>query len=329
MSRGAGRKYAERAAFQSTQCHDDFDANFAMNLRDLTRVVTLARTLSYKAAAEQLGISQSVLTRSIQDVEGRAKVRLFDRDRAGVHLTPVGVAFVERASALLSDADELDRMLERAAGGREGRLAIGMAPLTASALLPSPLAELLTASLDLQVYVAVRRAEALLPLLLNEEVELVICAEGALQESVPLRSTLLGQFPLSLLVRHGHPLLDGDGARGRKFPVISANSFELNASFPPFFWSYVEGAPRMIVENYDSLARITEMSDAIWVSSSISATEFLADGRLVELPPPKGLDAPPVRLRAYGLERRSTSPAAARLLDDFRARLAALRATWR
>jgi DNA-binding transcriptional LysR family regulator len=296
-----------------------------MNLRNLTRVATLARTLSYKAAAEQLGISQSVLTRSIQEVEQAAKVRLFDRDRAGVHLTPVGAAYVERGLALLKEANELDRMLERAGSGEEGKVAIGMAPLTASALIPAPMTALLTNSPELQVYVAVRRTEALLPMLLNEEVELVVCPEGALQESVPLRSTLLGHIPLSLLVRRGHPLLCGDDMGGRKYPVISANSFDMSNSVPAALRDRLEGAPRMIVENYDCLARITEESDAVWFASSLSAIERLAEGRLLELPLPDGQAAPPVRLRAYGLERRSTSPAAGRLLESFRTRISAVR----
>src|SRR5689334_6832497 len=111
-----------------------------MDLRSLRHVAVLARQLSFTKAAQELGISQSALSRSIQATEQRVKLRLFDRDRGGVHLTAVGREVAERAAALLREADDLDRLLDRAAGGAEGEASFGMAPLPAAALLPAVLA---------------------------------------------------------------------------------------------------------------------------------------------------------------------------------------------
>jgi DNA-binding transcriptional LysR family regulator len=94
-----------------------------MDLRSLRHVVVLGRLLSYTKAAEELGMSQPALSRSIQMVEQRAKVRLFDRDRGGVHLTAIGRLFVDRAAAVLREVDDLDRVLSRAASGAEGNVA--------------------------------------------------------------------------------------------------------------------------------------------------------------------------------------------------------------
>lgn len=293
-----------------------------MDSRLLRRVVTLARVLSYTKAAEQLGISQSVLTRSIQDVERRAKVRLFDRDRAGVHLTPVGRAFVERAAAVLRDSDELERMLERVAGGTEGRVSFGMEQLHAAALAPGVLAEGLTADLSLEVFVAIRRAGALLPLLINEEIEFFICSEGALPGDAPVKGALLGHFPLSMLVRRGHPLLTGEeGVEDRTFPVVANNYFPRSAAFPQFFWRYLKGPAQVVVEDSESLSLLTESSDAIWLSSTFAAAGAIAQGRLVELQPPEGESKGRLRTMFYSLDRRSTSPAALRLQNQLRARL--------
>lgn len=293
-----------------------------MDSRLLRRVVTLARVLSYTKAAEQLGISQSVLTRSIQDVERRAKVRLFDRDRAGVHVTPFGRAFVERATSVLRDADDLDRMLERAAGGTEGKVSFGMEQLHASALVPSVLADGLASDLGPEVFVAIRRAGALLPLLINEEIEFFISTDGALPADAPVKSALLGHFPLSLLVRRGHPLVDGSReVDERAFPVVASNYFARSAVFPEFFWKHLKTTARIVVEDSESLCRLTENSDAIWVSSAFSATDAINQGRLVELMPPAGEAAGRLRTMFYSLDRRSTSPAALRLQNQMRARL--------
>jgi DNA-binding transcriptional LysR family regulator len=293
-----------------------------MDSRLLRRVVTLARVLSYTKAAEQLGISQSVLTRSIQDVEQRAKVRLFDRDRAGVHVTPFGRAFVERATTVLRDADDLDRMLERAAGGTEGKVSFGLEQLHAPALVPSLLADGLATGLGPEVFVAIRRAGALLPLLLNEEIEFFVCTEGALPIDAPVKSAVLGHFPLSLLVRPGHPLIDGNRDVGdRSFPVIASNYFARSAIFPEFFWNYLKSPPRVVVEDAESLCRLTETTDAIWVSSAFTATDAIDQKRLVEIAPPAGEAAGRLRTMCYSLDRRSVSPAALKLQNQMRARL--------
>ena len=49
-----------------------------MDLRRLKHVVVLAKLLSYTKAAEELCITQSALSRSIQALEKQANVKLFD-----------------------------------------------------------------------------------------------------------------------------------------------------------------------------------------------------------------------------------------------------------
>jgi DNA-binding transcriptional LysR family regulator len=295
-----------------------------MDQRCLRRVVTLASALSYRKAAEQLGISQSVLTRSIQEIERRANVRLFDRDRGGVHITSVGRAFVERAAALLREGDDLERMLKRASGGLDGAISVGLAPLVAPALLPSVFGQL-QPDLELKAYVAVRPAAALGPLLVNEEVEMVVCSQGVLDQHLPLRSTLLGEYPVSLLVRAGHPLIRGDaGRKSGGFTVLAGAEFDHAGNFPQYYWDYLQGARRAIVEDYGFMARLTESSDAIWVSSTFAAIDAVASGRLVEIPPPRDQAPARIRLMIYSLDRRSLSPAALKLKERLRAALQAL-----
>ena len=65
-----------------------------IELRSLRHVVVLSRLLSYTKAAQELCMTQSALSRSIQTTEEQLKARLFDRDRGGVHLTTLGRTFV-------------------------------------------------------------------------------------------------------------------------------------------------------------------------------------------------------------------------------------------
>jgi DNA-binding transcriptional LysR family regulator len=297
-----------------------------MDLRGLRHVVVLARKLSYTQAAAELGLTQSALSRSIQAIEQRAGVRLFDRDRGGVHLTTVGRAFAARAAALLREADDLDRLLKDAGSGAQGEIAFGVAPLPAAVLLPAALCEGLASTPDLRSRVFVRNTEALLDLLADEEIEFLVCAAGQMPAQAPVKAAPLGALPISRLVRAGHPLLAGaDAADLQGFPLIAPAPFEHQESV------VAPIAPHIILEDHGVLSRITEGSDAVWLSSAFAAAEEILQGRIVELPWPSDAVARQFPLAMFSLDRRSLSPAALRLRDQFRSRLRTLaeRLAWR
>jgi DNA-binding transcriptional LysR family regulator len=297
-----------------------------MDLRSLRHVVALARRLSYRKAAEDLGLTQSALSRSIQAVERRANVRLFDRDRGGVHLTSVGRAFAERAAGLLREADELDRLLDRASAGAQGEIAFGLAPLLAAALAPGALGEALASAPDLRAHVLVRDAGALLQLLLGERIEFLVSSEPLMPAGAPLKSTVLGHFPTSLLVRSGHPLLsEAAPGEARQFPLIAAAPFEgLELGAGPL--GFLRPAPQLVVEDHTALLRIVETSDAVWLSSSFAVADEIIAGRIKPLVVP-GWQEAGFRIVMYSLDRRSLSPAALRLRQQFQARIRRLHET--
>jgi DNA-binding transcriptional LysR family regulator len=72
----------------------DFDWN------DIPLLLALARAGSLNAAAQDLGVDASTVSRRVAAAERRLNARLFVRDRAGVTLTEAGRAFVARAEDL-------------------------------------------------------------------------------------------------------------------------------------------------------------------------------------------------------------------------------------
>lgn len=291
-----------------------------LELRSLRYLFALSRRLSYARAAEDLGISQSALSRSIQSLEGQLGMRLFDRDRAGVTLTPQGRLVVDRAAVLLADADDLERQFLLSAHAQAGRIRFGMVSLLARALLSGVLSERLTAAPDVTNEVVVRDVEALWALLVAGEIEFFVGQEGQVPDSPPARVETLGQFPLSLIVRAGHPLLDGE-CPDATFPVIRSSWAGL--PLPPEIQHRVRGAPN-VIEDFGSLAAITASTDAIWFSSTYAVTEELGAGHLRELPQPKYMQPLEVRMVMYTLERRSQSPLARSIKQSMRRQMKVL-----
>ena len=299
-----------------------------IDLRSMRHVVTLARVLNFTRAAEELGISQPVLSRSIQAIERRHNVRLFDRDKGGAHLTRLGRRFAERAAAVLHEAESLGDMLQRSAKDLEGELSFGIAPLPASVLLASALDARLAKSPDASAFSAVRSPHALLQMLEASEIEFFISAEAFFPEPAHIKSSVLGSFPTAALVRAGHPILlaDFDREAGPAFrALVSGRAAELHfvpASVRPL----LSKSGTIIVEDPQVLETLAKTSDGIWLTSPFVALKAIASGDLVVVPCSPEEASPPVRIMFYSLDRRSLSPAALRLRDWMRARIAEL---WR
>lgn len=114
---------------------------FRLTMPQLLAVARLAENGSFRDAASALGVSQPALSRTIQLIEGRLGVRLFDRDSRHVALTPAGEKFLPMAERLMRDYDATFRELEAFVGGRQGHIRVSALPSVASALLAKTIAD--------------------------------------------------------------------------------------------------------------------------------------------------------------------------------------------
>ena len=80
-----------------------------VELRQLRYFLAVAEELNFGRAAERLHIAGPSLSQQIKALERDLKVRLFDRDRRSVTLTPTGAALLPLVRALVDQADELRR----------------------------------------------------------------------------------------------------------------------------------------------------------------------------------------------------------------------------
>lgn len=74
----------------------DFDFNQLAHFLAVAKVGNLTR------AAQDIGISQPALSRSIQKLENKIGEPLFERQPRGVRLTEIGTIFQVRANQILS-----------------------------------------------------------------------------------------------------------------------------------------------------------------------------------------------------------------------------------
>jgi len=267
--------------------------------------------LSYTKAARELNVTQSGLTRSIQQVEERVGVRLFDRDRGGVRLTQVGRDFVARAEPVLRDADDLALVLQRAATGDQGKVSIGMAPMPAKSILPQVVTGVLNAKPDVRLDVTVREADSLLELLLNEQIDFFVSLAGQVTPPDRVFAHKIAKFPMSLVVRAGHPLLDGAQARRRKFPLVMSAHVEMADEVRLKLDPYVNIDPVLISSDLHLISSVTQNTDCVWFSSYLSAAEEIKAGALDTISEFNSIETD---VLLYRLERRTLSPLANKII---------------
>ena len=94
----------------------------SVELRQLRYFVAVAEELNFGRAAERLLIAGPSLSQQIKALEHDLGVRLFDRDRRSVALTPAGAALLPHTRLLLERADDLQRRAALMSGSEPVRL---------------------------------------------------------------------------------------------------------------------------------------------------------------------------------------------------------------
>lgn len=292
-----------------------------VSLRQLQHLVVLSEEAHFGRAAERLCLSQPALSRSIKAIEDRYGVLLVDRGPAGAVVTRTGEEVVRLAKAVLQNASHLDETLRAEAGGSAGTVYAGVAPIVASAALSGICARVLTTRPKVRLYTDVQPNASLITNLLSTTYDFILCPLLALGELHSFDLTPAGRIPFDMIVRAGHPLA------GRKqvtlddinaFPVIGAHTrpFGRQPEFDPGTSFFGLGPLRLTSDSYDVLGRVTQATDAIWMSSRAVAKEALESGDLVILRT-EGLKFPGhVDVVVVTLRDAALSPATRQVMAD-------------
>jgi DNA-binding transcriptional LysR family regulator len=97
-----------------------------VELRQLRAFVAVAEELHFRRAAEQLHLSQPSVSQHVRTLEDELGVRLFERNRRGVSLTPAGTTLLDDARDVLTRAARAAERAREAGAGSRGRLRLSL-----------------------------------------------------------------------------------------------------------------------------------------------------------------------------------------------------------
>lgn len=104
-----------------------------VHLRDLRFFLALAEELHFTRAADALHISQPVMSKRLAILEGQLGVKLLERDRRSVRLTPAGDVFAQSAATVVAAWVAAEQEL---AAASRGRVTIGLQTSPGGGVLP-------------------------------------------------------------------------------------------------------------------------------------------------------------------------------------------------
>jgi DNA-binding transcriptional LysR family regulator len=107
-----------------------------VTLRQLRVFIAVARLQSFSRAGDEIGLTQSAVSRCVRELEGEIGLKLIDRTTRDVQLTDVGGNLVSSVSRLLSDLDDTLREIREIGEQRRGRVVVAASPTVACRLMP-------------------------------------------------------------------------------------------------------------------------------------------------------------------------------------------------
>lgn len=282
-----------------------------MDLTRLRHIVAVARNRSFSRAAEETGITQPALSRSVAAFETRYCVKLFDRGRGGVHPTAAGLNVIAQAEKLLTASRDFERSLTRYPNGEVGKVAFGLGPLLSSLFLPRLAHALLNELPGIQIFALSRAPDQLVTELLADRIELILGNNWNLGRVPGTEVRRLGKLDIAVMVRAGHPLAEANTvslADLERFPVASA--VELPAD--SLCW-----AGSFVCDNFHVLRDAVLGTDCSWMSSPAFLSKELRTGAIIQLEVSdfQSFDSDVCLVSKRG---RTLSPAASAMLNQVR-----------
>jgi DNA-binding transcriptional LysR family regulator len=252
-----------------------------MTLVQLKHFIELASNGSFSQSAHKLHLTQPALSRSIKALEDELGQALFDRVGRRNELTAFGAQVLQRARALVDEADELKRTGQLLKSGELGQLRVGMGS-GPGAMLMTPLL-MVMANEHPQAHIDISRGSTplLVQALRDRALDALILDIRSLQPAPDLKVEALQEMNGAFMCRPGHPLAKKQQvpfAQLREFPIASTPlSDEVARVLMERYGSAAH--PQQLVnlrcEEISSLLDVARTSDAIVLAIRAAAPDLV------------------------------------------------------
>ncbi|TNF34789.1 MAG: hydrogen peroxide-inducible genes activator [Gammaproteobacteria bacterium] len=173
-----------------------------ITLKQLKYLCAVAQLRHFGNAAKACHISQSALSTAILELENQLGVTLLERQHKHVMLTPIGEQVVERAQALLADADDLIMLASTNREPFTAEMHMGVIPTIAPYVLPQLLAALRKNHPDFKLFIREDLSGNLVQALQQGELDVLLLALPYPADNTATRHLFHDPFQLAYPPQH-------------------------------------------------------------------------------------------------------------------------------
>lgn len=175
-----------------------------VNFKQLEYFTDLAQTLNYTETARRLYVSQTAITKQIQNLEQELNAVLFDRTKKHVSLTAAGKIFYAEAQKILEQARSARKHLESFQRGEKGILKIGFLKDSDFEMMRNLVTGFHERYPDIRLELGGHIRKDLEDLLDSGELDVILNINAS--DTPDFRKVFLKKFPLVAVVHRDHPL---------------------------------------------------------------------------------------------------------------------------
>lgn len=257
-----------------------------LNYHHLYYFWTIARAGSLTAATERVYLSQSALSHQLNELERAFKIKLLERGRRGVSLTPEGRIVFERCERIFSEGEDLAALV-RDGFKAQPVLRLGIQPTLSREVVIRILAFARQIDKDCRITVVSGELDVLIDKLRRRTIDLIVANEDCSRSVGPdYASRLVGHLPVYFVANRAVKSVV------RRFPADLARTAMLLRPADNPVRKQVDrylGRRRIKIkveadcEDVDILRRMAMEGRGVAPLSALSVAADLKSGRLVTL----------------------------------------------
>ncbi len=291
-----------------------------MKLHHLRDLVAIAQQGSIRGAARHLGTVQPTLTRSLSELERELGTALFERHSKGMVLTPLGQAFVTRATAILNDVRKAAEEVEQLKGNMIGSVTAGLSIAAHLRLLPKALPPFRQRFSKVRLHIIEGFYPTLDTELKDGSVDFYVGPDPGLKLSSALRKEFLLTGDRAVLCRIGHPLAKSTSLNqliGAEW-ITTTITLKAESELGDLFKRYRLPKPALAMQSQSALTLLTCLanSDLLAMAPTQWVESPFANRVITTIPIREELT--PASIIAVSRSDSPLSPAAGFLLDLMR-----------
>ncbi len=177
-----------------------------MTLQQLVYFQSVASSGSFTKAARKHFVSQTAISRQIQQLEQELKVSLLERNTAHVRLTAAGRFFYEKTSALCAELQQTVEQTRALDYETRTHLTLGIPSIVESHAVSLHLRAFHNACPQVAVRFSAGSRQGLVTALVQGKIDLLIAQDFDLPELKGLAYTLFGEDEFAWVLPSNHPL---------------------------------------------------------------------------------------------------------------------------